>query len=323
MHHAIIKELLESQAALFRRVNKGDYSSVCYLGARDNEHGTYDENYTNRLRLAYFLLYEHIDSEDIIRNLFLEELKDRETNSFQGIGPVLEILTCLLVKYNQEGNYDCLFERAKSANFDCACGYDPDMEMSADTGECDIYDCISIAIDMGYPETAARLVELWKKNVVEWDKRNYESLIYFHKDINLESENEEPLKALVDIAYEKGTNSDIIGAWRNLIHYYIRFERPEQAYSCFQRLIREGDLQKIYHIRLFEYILEDCMELICLYSEKAGELWEWVRPFAIERADDMFGNLYEKSIRAAKAVNDEFAPELEQQYQLWKERMRL
>ena len=65
------------------------------------------------------------------------------------------------------------------------------------------------------------------------------------------------------------------------------------------------------------------MELICLYSEKAGELWEWARPFAIERADDMFGNLYEKSIRAAKAVNDEFAPELEQQYQLWKERMRL
>ena len=49
-----------------------------------------------------------------MKRLFEEELKDRETNSFQGIGSALEILTFLLMKYNREGTYDSLFERAKT-----------------------------------------------------------------------------------------------------------------------------------------------------------------------------------------------------------------
>lgn len=88
--------------------------------------------------------------------MFEEELKDRETNSFQGIGACLEILTFLLMKYNGAHQYDALFERAKNANFDCACGYDRNVEQETQLERCDIYDCIQIAIETGYPESAAR-----------------------------------------------------------------------------------------------------------------------------------------------------------------------
>lgn len=49
------------------------------------------------------------------------------------------------------------------------------------------------------------------------------------------------------------------------------------------------------------------MELICEYKDKAEELWKWARPFIIERAGNMFGNLYKKSILAAETVNDDFS----------------
>ena len=195
------------------------------------------------------------------------------------------------------------------------------MEISSELEDCDIYDGISIAIDMGCMESARKLVKLWKEDVACWDKRNYERLIYFNKDIKREEENEEPLKALAEIARAKGKNSDIISTLRSLLHYYIQFDKKEQAYDCFQQLIREGDLTEIYHIRLFEYILEDCMELICEYKEKAEELWKWARPFIIERAGNMFGNLYKKSILAAETVNDDFSGELNYQYQEWKKRV--
>ena len=82
-------------------------------------------------RLAYYLLY-HIEDEEAIAFLFGEELKDRERNSFQEIGSTLEILTHLIRKYNGDGKYTGLLERAKNANFDCACGYDPDGQMEDD-----------------------------------------------------------------------------------------------------------------------------------------------------------------------------------------------
>ena len=58
----------------------------------------------------------------MILKLFNEELFDRESNSFQGIGRSLEILTELMNKYDVPDR-EVLFERAKQANFDCYGGY--------------------------------------------------------------------------------------------------------------------------------------------------------------------------------------------------------
>lgn len=46
------------------------------------------------------------------------------------------------------------------------------------------------------------------------------------------------------------------------------------------------------------------MELICKYEKKAQILWNWAKPFIERKANRMYGNLYEMSIKAAEAVND-------------------
>lgn len=108
------------------------------------------------------------------------------------------------MKYNGAHQYDALFERAKNANFDCACGYDRNVEQETQLERCDIYDCIQIAIETGYPESAARLVEEWKKEIKEWDVQNYRQLILFNKNTCREAENEEPLKALLALERKTG-----------------------------------------------------------------------------------------------------------------------
>ena len=100
MYIDIVKEMIKKQSDILKKVNDGDY-----------------------------FLFENIDNEDIVKRLFEEELKDRETNSFQGIGSSLEILTYLLMKHNDKNKYDELFKRAKNANFDCACGYSRNLKI--------------------------------------------------------------------------------------------------------------------------------------------------------------------------------------------------
>ena len=124
----IVKEMIKKQSDILKKVNDGDYSDVCYFEG-NGLYGIYDKNYTKRLRLVYYILFENIDNEDIVKRLFEEELKDRETNSFQGIGSSLEILTYLLMKHNDKNKYDELFKRAKNANFDCACGYSRNLKI--------------------------------------------------------------------------------------------------------------------------------------------------------------------------------------------------
>ena len=118
-----LKSKIEKQKIIYQALKAGNDDTVRYKEFHNGEWGMDDENYTNRLRLAYYLLYCHIEDEETVVFLFEEELKDRERNSFQGIGSMLQILTHLIRKYNGDGKYAGLLERAKSANFDCACGY--------------------------------------------------------------------------------------------------------------------------------------------------------------------------------------------------------
>lgn len=325
MYTEIIEELIKNQSALFQKVKNKDYSEVCYCEGRDERYGTYDKNYTNRLRLAYYMLFKQADTEDIVNRLFEEELRDRESNSFQGIGSCLEILTCLLRKYNSENKYQTLFQRAKNANFDCACGYDIQIEVESDLSRCDIYDCINIAIETKCLDYAEMLVDCWKESVTDWNERTISSLIQYNKRIGRESRNEEFLKELLVIKLSGGKNFDIISAWKNLIHYYIQFKNYEEAYQNFVDMKDRTNFSEIYRINLFKHILEDCMELICGYPDRADELWEWAKPFIKEfsAAGNMHGNLYKKSIEAANKVQDSLEEEISQNYEIWKQKMEL
>lgn len=147
---ARLKNKIGKQEQVWHALQAGDTGTVCYKEFQNGEWGTDDENYKNHLRLACYLLYFHIEDEEAVSYLFGEELKDRENNSFQGIGSTLRILTRLIRKYNGDGKYDELLARAKNANFDCACGYDPEGEMGDIFEENSLLDCIYLCQEMGY-----------------------------------------------------------------------------------------------------------------------------------------------------------------------------
>lgn len=323
MHIEIIKKKIAEQSDRFNEIKEGDYSAVCYHAARDKKYGMYDKNYHNRLNLVYYILFHHIDCELIIKRLFEEELKDRETNGFQGIGSAFEVLSFLLMKYNNTKTYDALFKRAEKANFDCACGYNPKIKINADLNTYSIEECITIAIEIGAQDCAKQLIDIWKSGITEWDEKYYRQLIFYNKDISREIENEQALTALLDIRIKQGDSIRLISALKDLMHYYIQFEQNEQAYECFVKISESNDLAAVYEINLFNFILEDCMELICQYDEKAQILWVWAKPFIERKMVNMYGNLYVKCIKAAETINDPFAGELSRQYNMWKNSMKI
>ena len=185
-----LKSKIEEQQTIYRSLKAGNDDTVRYKEFHNGEWGTDDENYTNRLRLAYYLLYCHIEDEETVAFLFGEELKDRERNSFQGIGSTLQILTHLIGKYNGDGKYAGLLEQAKSANFDCACGYDPDGQMEDDFEANSLLDCIYLCQEMEYKDVMGSLVDEWKENTTEWSAPNRRVLIDFNTFLGRDAENE-------------------------------------------------------------------------------------------------------------------------------------
>lgn len=101
----LLKELFEKYDEELALALDGNIEQYCYKEIYTKEYGTNDANYKNRLRLSYAILYthkyeEHFRIDGLILKLFNEELFDRESNSFQGIGRSLEILTELMNKYD-------------------------------------------------------------------------------------------------------------------------------------------------------------------------------------------------------------------------------
>lgn len=155
--------------------NKADY---VYSEGKSGEHGTFDKNYENRARICYALLYDvcemsAADKKALARELFCEELKDRETNSFQGIGDNLEMLTSLLLELGEPSDSE-LFERAKNANFDCACGYEPRIIKAQPLDEFSLIDCIYALSDLGETGLMFGLTDEFKSG--ELDLKGLENL---------------------------------------------------------------------------------------------------------------------------------------------------
>lgn len=70
MYADLVRNKLAEQQDVYRSVKENDYSTVCYGGYKDGKYGLKDRNYTNRLRLSYYLLYEKIDDEEVTVHLF-------------------------------------------------------------------------------------------------------------------------------------------------------------------------------------------------------------------------------------------------------------
>jgi len=319
-----LKERIQEQATVYEQVKNGDPSLVRYEKIYEKGRGTYDRNYIGRNRLSHYLLYEKIDDEKVIETLFEEELKDRQTNSFQGIGESLRILTFLLQRYNNTGKYSGLFEKAKNANFDCACGYDKDETVNDSLASLSLSDCIYLSYELQYMDVLEQLVTEWKEGVKEWNDEERENLIRYNCLLGKNNENEEHYIKLLESAKEKGKCFDIVFAYNKIIELYISEKQFESAYSYMRNMIDTTDFKEIQMMRLFKAVLEECFEIVCGLSATPFDLWEWAKKYLLMmEKGQKFGNLYEKSIAAAKCCGDEITEDLENEYAAWKKEVSI
>ncbi len=113
---SLLKELLSDVAARER------------IAVRNiaTDRGTHDANGQERLRVAFILHLEQTDDLELVRYMLDEEIEARKTDSFQGAGDALTLLSLRLLELS-DGDLDDVwrFWRAKTANFDTfAGGYD-------------------------------------------------------------------------------------------------------------------------------------------------------------------------------------------------------
>ena len=317
-----LKDKLSEQKEVYIRLKANDTTTVCYREIVDAEWGVGDANYTNRMRLTYYLLYEKIEDEAAYAYLFQEDLKDRENNDFQGIGMTIQILTYLLQKYNENHQYDALFERAKNANFDCACGYDKDFTIDEDIESNDLLDCIYLCEDLDYEDIMEPLVEEWKQTVKEWNNNNRSLLIHFNTCLGKETDNETLLWEQLASRRAVQKPREILSAYEQLIQYYIKMERFSSAEKVFKEAIQAEGLEEIKGIRLFGSFLEAACTLVGNGAEDAKGIWNWAKT-ELKAQGDIYGNLYQKAIHAAHAMGDVYAGSLEKQYMEWKEQVGL
>lgn len=315
----LIKERLNEQTNIYKAVQNGDSSLVQFKPYTDEIYGTQDENYLNRQRLCYYLLYNHIIDEQIIVYLFNEEITHRKNNSFQGIGNVLNILTSMINQNSLSEKYSDLLDEAKNANFDCACGYDRNSVIDNQLNELSLMECIYLAQDLEYRDVMESLVNMWKNSSNDWDESKRNTLIQFNSFLGKEKENEELYQLQLEDTLKTGKTNTIIRTYNQIIRYYLDSDQIQKAYTSFMSLLENSNYREIIRIRLFGDVLEECFEIICKYDEKALSLWKWAKPYLQDR-ENMYGNLYIKGIEAANAVNDPYAKELEARFDDFKEK---
>lgn len=318
----ILKYKLYEQEEIYTLLKDGDGSKVCYKPYQNKEYGCQDENYTARMRLAYYILYADIDDEKIIYYLFNEELKDRKNNSFQGIGNCLNVLTCLINRYNFDGEYNNLLDEAKSANFDCQCGYEKNFYIDGDISKLDLLDCIWLVRDLNYKDTMAAIVDIWKESITQWDDSSRNILLGFNSFLGRETENEAIHRKLLESTLKTGKISETVMQYNKIINYYIAEKQYETAYRWLKQMTDTTNFESIIRIRLFSSVLEECCDIACSYPEKSEELWQWTKPYILTRTN-MYGNLYTKAIAAAKAAKDSYADILAKEYDKWKKEMKI
>lgn len=324
MYFDVLKNKIFEQAEVYDKVKNGERASVVWKAFHDTEWGTRDCNYLNRNRLAHYILYAQIDDEEMIKFLFTEELQDRKNNSFQGIGESLRILTSLLQNYNESGKYNYLFNEAKNANFDCACGYDPNECEDTCLEQMDVIDCIYLAMELQYLDVVETLVEEWKSGIMDWTDAERKALIHFYDYLGKNNESAIQYKALLDTAIASGKCFDIVSIYNDIINCYIKEKQYELGYSYLKEMIATVDFKEILQIRLFASVLEESFEIICALDTPPLDLWNWTKKYLLNmEKQKMYGNLYKKAIAAAKRCGDSIATELENEYIIWKNKMRI
>ncbi|MEI0477054.1 hypothetical protein [Brachyspira pulli] len=310
-----------------------------FVYKKDNEaEYTKDKNYIERLKLVLSILYHKNRNElmnkksfeDLLLFLFEEEIKDRQTNSYQGIGTSLEIISFLFVKlYNGHINkllskYKDLFYKAKNANFDCNCGYHVDDYdyYNERLDELNLDSIISYFIDIDEAKLLSKLVDIWKGTVKEWDKKNLDKLKYYESLIKDKESLLETTKKLFEMAVQENeSNWDIVSALNNYLKSLIdnnKYDYAWQLMTKYMNNIKNIQDDKFYNINLGRYIIERAADIMLNINnyKLEKEIWAFIsEPFTAEH-HSFYLKLYEKVLLCCDIVRDEkLKNKISQEYQ--------
>ncbi|WP_304332404.1 hypothetical protein [Brachyspira innocens] len=299
-----------------------------FVYKEDNEvEYTKDKNYIERLKLVLSILYHKNRNdlmnkksfEDLLVFLFEEEIKDRQTNSYQSIGTSLEIISFLFVKlYNGDINkllskYKDLFDKAKNANFDCNCGYGIDdyNYYNERLDELSIDAVISYSIDIYELELFSKLLDIWKGTVKEWDKKNLDKLKYYVSFIEDKESLLETNKKLFEMTLQENeSNWEIVSALNSYLKSLIdnnKYDYAWQLISKYMNNIKNIQNDNFYDINLGRYIIERAADIMLNIkdNETEKEIWAFISEPFTNKHSSFYLKLYEKVLLCCDIVKDE------------------
>lgn len=317
----VLNKLFESYESELAAALDGNIEKYCYKEEVTEEEGVHDANYTNRLRLAYTILYTKENKTNnriygLILRLYSEELIDRETNDFQGVGSCLNVLSVLLNKYEIPARKE-LFERARRANFDCSLGFsNPESYINSTLESYDSNSAIQLLIELEENKLASNLLS----KMINSDKVIDKSQMCFYKVCfhNLGDIDNEIATArkIMNMSVLSDNNFETCSIMINLIKLINEKGAYEEAAKIFDMLIpRLHAIDNWYGIGLGRQSFDQCMDIILNCDPYSEDLWEWAEPFLKKIVDNMHGNLYKKASLAAYKMGDfEFSVLLSEKY---------
>ncbi|OEJ14134.1 hypothetical protein BFL38_05230 [Brachyspira hampsonii] len=285
-----------------------------------------DKNYLLRARLSFSIIYyknvQALNKEalkNIIIYLFNEELKDRETSKYKGIGIALESLTFLLSKYNKDNKE--LFEKAKKINNDCAIGYDSNVRFETDIEKLNIQYCMHYALELGFKDLYYELIDIWKSGIKKWDRINLERLRDFEIEIgNIEGELEanKNLYEIVKNDYDKNKENQalskkylfyLVSYLSTYTENLIRLSNYDEALNII--LLNIDNIKNInnnafYKVHAGISVVDSALKVLVNIenNEQLNLLWDFIKTAFINEHDTYSKSLYDSFFKACDKMND-------------------
>ncbi len=305
--------------------DKDKYNNLINKYSCDTEDNV-DKNYLLRARLSISIIYyknlKALNKEglrSIIIYLFEEELKDRETSKYKGIGIALKALSFLLNKYGKD-NKD-LFEKAKKINTDCAIGYESNIRFETDIEKLDIHYCIHYALELGFKDLYYELINIWKSSINNWDRINLERL----RDFEIEAGNKdgelEANKKLFNIAnedYEKNKQNQMLS--KKYLFYLVSYlssyiENLIKLFNYDEALniiltniedIKSVNNNAFYNIHAGISIVDNGLKILLNteINDKTNILWQFIKIAFDNEHLNYSRSVYDNLIKCADKMND-------------------
>ena len=279
---AILKEMISGFKADVEKYLSGGKSEYVYKKEYTEQWGNTDCNYLNRKRLCYGLFFNVCEvgepqMENMIRELFEEEIISRENESFQGIGDNLELLTVLMKKYRRPGDQE-LFERSKNANFDCFCGYDPERSYNEsynpDPESYELFDCIYLAGDLNLTDYVCRLVDIFKEKKL--DITGLMQLKHFAEFTGRKADKEQAIEGCFEYFAHSFDADDMerLQAYEDMICLLVSKGETDKAFSL---LVEGTEVLKKFNGCAF---YDSAYEIMQADKNAAHRVWSYVGKYA-------------------------------------------